>query len=188
MIRPQSCTLESELCFSALGDVGQGSAQHLPLCLHALLAFFFTSTCVGKGIDVCNLKSYRQNQMPLFCLSDVNSTNAKWWLLSLIHCSCETEDPDTNVKMELVWKESGMGIWGLTYLPAGCTGLALSVSWEEKEQVSEVAAVLFERFGNKNVCGKCFQTVRKKRASWCLQNYMLAFFELQENDPKSFLG
>lgn len=61
----------------------------------------------------------------------------------------ETGDPDTNVKMKLVWKESGMGISGLTYLPTGCTGLALSLSWEENEQVSEVAADLFERFGNK---------------------------------------
>lgn len=43
MIRSQSYTVRSELCFSALGDVGQGSAQHLPLCLHAWLAFHWES-------------------------------------------------------------------------------------------------------------------------------------------------
>lgn len=48
MIRPQTCTLRSELRFSALGDVGQGSAQHLSLCLHALLAFFWESLLVCR--------------------------------------------------------------------------------------------------------------------------------------------
>lgn len=46
------------------------------------------STCVGKGIDVCNLKTCRQNQRPRFCLSEVISTSVKWWLLSLIHSAC----------------------------------------------------------------------------------------------------
>lgn len=94
-----------------------------------------TSTCVGKGTDVCNLNSYSQNQMPLFCSSGVISTNVKWWLLSLIYFAHRNlMDLDTNVKLELVWKEPGKEIWGLTYLPIGFTGLSLSLSQKRRSK------------------------------------------------------
>lgn len=47
------------------------------------------SMCVWNRIGACNPKSYRQNQVPLFCLSEVICTNGKWRLLCLIHCACK---------------------------------------------------------------------------------------------------
>lgn len=68
---------------------GPGECPALPSVPACLACFpLGISVCGGKGIDVCNLKSYRQNQIPLFCLSEVISTNAKWWLLSLILFAC----------------------------------------------------------------------------------------------------
>lgn len=191
MIRPQSCTLRSEWCFSALGHVGQGSAQHLPLCLHAWLAFHWESlrvwgrelmSVIWRATDKtkCHFSVYQKWFPPM-----LNDGSWAWstlpvgtWWKSGSWYKCKD---DAGVERT----------WGGNLRPDIFTcrlyWYCLSLSWEEKEQVPEVAAVLFERFGNK-MCGKCFQIVGKNRASWWLQNYMLAFFELQENNPESFLG
>lgn len=166
----------------------------------ACLAFFPLEISVGVGrrMSALNAETFTQIKTPLFHLSGIICTNAKKRLLCMTHCACRDLMEKGILPQMEGWnrcgKHSGEELEALgsnisTYSSeADCTGLDYICPGKGKSKNLRLQLLCLKGLVTKFLW-KMLSDSRKKKASWWFQNYVLSFFELQENFPsKSLMG